>query len=118
MPTVKKALKVPKKVKIGYSIFDIDSRDEAWKEKNRAVGMCKVDKSLIEYYNAQSEPEIVNTILHEILHAIVYVFDIDFDNAKKEECLVTKMANGLHTLLLDNPELLKWLLESCKNERK
>lgn len=117
MRTNKKALKVPKKVKIGYSTFNIDSKDEAWKEKNRAVGMCKVDKSLIEYFNQQSDSEIVNTIIHEILHAIVYVFDIEFDSAKKEECLVTKMANGIHTLMLDNPELLKWLLESCKKER-
>ncbi|MFN4975282.1 MAG: hypothetical protein ACK5GV_08565 [Bacteroidota bacterium] len=118
MPNKKKALKVPNKVKIGYSLFNIESRDEAWKERNGAVGMCKVDKSLIEYCKEQSQPEIVNTIIHEILHAVVYMFDIDFDTAKKEECLVTKMANGLHTLILDNPELLKWLVESCKNEKK
>jgi hypothetical protein len=116
MPTKKKALKVPKKVKIGYLTFDIDSKDSAWKDRNKAVGMCKVEQSLIEYCKEQSSPEIVNTIIHEILHALVYVFDIEFDNTKKEESLVTKMANGIHTLLLDNPDLLKWLLLACKKE--
>jgi hypothetical protein len=117
MPTRKKALKVPKKVKIGYSTFNIDSKDSTWKEKNQAVGMCSVDKSLIEYCKEQSDPEIVNTVIHEILHALIYVFDMEFDSSKKEECLVTKMANGLQTLLLDNPELLKWLSDSCKKQK-
>lgn len=117
MPTKKRALKIPTTVKIGYSTFKIEPQNSNWKDKNKAVGMCRVEKSLIEYCSEQSQTEIVNTILHEILHAVIYVFDIEFDTNKKEECLVTKMANGLHTLLSDNPDLMRWLAESCKRDK-
>jgi hypothetical protein len=109
----KKALYVPKKIKIGYSVFDIESRKEDWKIKHKAVGRCQVDKSLIEYATTQCDSEIVNTVIHEILHAIIYVFDIEFDTDKKEEYLVKKMANGIQTVLSDNPDFIKWLSLNC-----
>lgn len=112
----KKALKIPSKVKIGYSTFKIQSKNSKWKEKNDAVGLCTVDKSLIEYCAEQTESELVNTILHEILHAVIYIFDIEFGSDSKEEYFVRKMTNGLHTLFVDNPELLSWLIQECKTK--
>lgn len=114
MPNKKSALKVPKKIKIGYSNFTISSTDKDWKIKNKAVGLCAVEKSLIEYCKEQSDSEIVNTIIHEILHAVIYIFDVEFDTVKKEEYVVKKLANGLQTLLIDNPEFLSWLMQVCK----
>ncbi len=113
----KKALKVPRKIKIGYSTFDIESRTQEWKIKHKAVGRCQVDKSLIEYDFTQSGPEVVNTVIHEILHAIIYIFDIEFDSHKKEEYLVRKLSNGIQTVFCDNPEFLEWIMSNCNAKK-
>ncbi len=98
---------IPKKVKIGYADFDIQARHKEWTARTKALGMCHPEKSLIEYARNQNEEEMLNTIIHEILHGIVYHFDIPFRNIKQEEAVIRKMANGLSNVFKDNPDLVR-----------
>lgn len=99
----------PKKVKIGYADFKINPRPKEWGKRHKAMGMFIPDNQTIEFDETQNICELPNTVLHEILHGIVYVFDIKFKNEKEEEDVVWKMANGLCTVFRDNPELLDWI---------
>mgnify|MGYP000701406736 CR=1 FL=1 len=55
-----------------------------------------------------------NTVLHEILHAIVYQYGLVETLGDKEEIVVNTMANGLSTVFVDNP----WLLDYIKKYQK
>lgn len=113
----KRRRRTPKRIKIGYADFSLIPRTRRWGIRHKAMGLCKPDQQEIQYDATQGPSELVNTILHEMLHGVVYMFDINFKNEKEEEHVVRKMANGIHTVLNDNPELLKWVLENTgKNE--
>lgn len=107
---------IPKTVKVGYSQFSLIPRDEIWAKKQKAVGECHAYKSIIEYDKTQNSNELVNTLIHETLHAIAYVFDIEFRNSREEEDVVRKMANGLQTVMGDNPEFIMWALKSMEKK--
>jgi hypothetical protein len=108
--------KTPKRVKIGYLDFKLVPRSKKWSIKHKALGMCVPEDAHIAYYSKQKRSEIVNTILHEILHGVVYMFDINFRSARDEERVVRKMANGLHTILKDNPHFLEWIMQNANRE--
>ena len=54
----------------------------------------------------------VNTLLHEVLHAIIYQWGLDVGD--KEEHIVNVLANATTTVLVDNPWLTKYLEEKLK----
>ena len=108
--------KTPKRIKIGYLDFKLMPRSKKWSIKHKAVGMCVPEDGHIAYYSKQKRSEIVNTILHEMLHGVVYMFDINFRNLREEEKVVRKMANGLHTVLTDNPHFLEWIIQNANRD--
>lgn len=108
--------KTPKRLKIGYSEFKIVPRSAHWGVRNKAFGECSPDEAKIQYDSTQKRSELVNTILHEALHGIVYMFDINFKNMKEEENVVRKMANGLHTVFRDNPQFLEWIIQNSSGD--
>lgn len=107
--------KTPKSLKIGYSTFRLVPRSSHWRKRNKAYGVCSPDESRIEYDSSLKKCELVNTILHETLHGIVYMFDINFRSMQEEENVVRKLANGLHTVFRDNPAFLEWIKQNSKN---
>lgn len=108
--------KTPKRIKIGYLDFKLVPRSKKWSIKHKAVGMCVPEDAHIAYYSKQKRSEIVNTILHEMLHGVVYMFDINFRSLRDEERVVRKMANGLHTVLKDNPQFLEWIMQNADRD--
>jgi len=110
--------KTPKRVKIGYSTFKIIPRSKSWGIRHKACGMCVPEDQKIIFDCTQKKTELVNTIIHEMLHGVVYMFDINFRNARDEERVVRKMANGLQTVFNDNPQFLEWLLQNTKKDEQ
>ena len=108
--------KTPKRIKIGYLDFKLVPRSKKWSVKHKALGMCVPEDAHIAYYSKQKRSEIVNTILHEMLHGVVYMFDINFRSLRDEERVVRKMANGLHTVLKDNPQFLEWIMQNADRD--
>lgn len=111
-----KKRKTPKKLKIGYSDFKIVPRSNLWGKRNKAFGDCAPDEAKIQYDSSQNKTELVNTILHETLHGIVYMFDINFKSSRDEERVVRKIANGLQTVFADNPHFLEWIMQNTKEK--
>jgi hypothetical protein len=108
--------KTPKRIKIGYLDFKLVPRSKKWSIKHKAVGMCVPEDAHIAYYSKQKRSEVVNTIIHELLHGVVYMFDINFRSLRDEERVVRKMANGLHTVLKDNPQFLEWIMQNANRD--
>lgn len=108
--------KTPKRIKIGYLDFKLVPRSKKWSIKHKAVGMCVPEDAHIAYYSKQKKSEVVNTIIHELLHGVVYMFDINFRSLRDEERVVRKMANGLHTVLKDNPQFLEWIMQNANRD--
>lgn len=108
--------KTPKRIKIGYSEFKLIPRSSEWGRRNKAFGDCAPDQAKIQFDSSQKRSELVNTIIHETLHGIVYMFDIEFRSTREEEKVIRKMANGLHTVFKDNPSLLQWIMQNSEVE--
>jgi hypothetical protein len=108
--------KTPKRLKIGYSTFKLVPRSSQWGKRNKAFGECAPDEAKIQYDATQKKSELVNTILHEALHGIVYMFDINFKSQREEENVVRKLANGLHTVFRDNPAFLEWIKQNSNKD--
>jgi Zn-dependent peptidase ImmA (M78 family) len=74
---------------------------------NGAVGMCNAANCLISVMEEQHPVEEADTLLHEILHAIWHCMGIQ-EGSLDEERVVRMVASGLMTVMMDNPQLLKY----------
>lgn len=110
--------KVPHKVKVGYRDYVIQPMVPS-EGQDTHVGLHYGQWNLITInYNANPpfpDVELINTIVHELLHAIVSVQGDHFED-DQEEKIVRCMANGLIELIQDNPHLFEWLIENLCND--
>ena len=104
----KKNKHIPNSIKIGYTNYTFDFWPDTFASTEQAQGeffsvSCQIG------LKEQSINSIagVNTLLHEILHGIIYQYGLDIT---EEEKVVTTLANGLTTVLVDNP----WLVDYIK----
>lgn len=106
---IKHSIEVPKQIKLGYRTIDIVA-----KEMPDDFGEFVHGDNKIFYSNKITPPELTNTILHEVLHAIWQDRLADLVSDTKEETIVNSLANGLMTTLVDNPNLKNFLYEGMK----
>lgn len=101
---------LPSIIKIGYQDIRVSEVDFI----DGAQGVYISDNSEIRIKEGMSESESLNTILHECLHAIVYVYGIknDFEDNDEEEKIVNALGNGLTEIFLRNPNLIKFIVKS------
>ena len=99
---------LPESIKIGYRNYKL----EAWKQTvataNEASGQFFITAGVLGYNQEEKGVSHANTILHEIMHGIIYQWNMELDD-KVEETVVSGLANGLTTVFVDNPELLGYL---------
>jgi hypothetical protein len=101
------------KIKVGYAEYKL--RPLSKTQVKDSQGMCDYTKHVIKYDRSQHGSEHVNTILHEIFHAICYASGLTPSNIitpEGEETFVNVYTNGITAVFKDNPKLLKWLFES------
>lgn len=100
---------LPKIIKLGYQDIVISEEDLV-----EAQGCYQSDPSKIRIKDSMDPREKLNTILHEVLHAIVYTYGIkkDFKDDDEEEKIVNVFGNGLTEALTRNPELMKFINEA------
>ena len=88
-----------------------------WKQTvasaNEAHGQFFAKEGIIGYTDEEKGVSHANTILHEILHAVVYQWNIELGE-KEEETLVNSLTNGLVTVFVDNPDLMDYLKTKIK----
>lgn len=99
---------LPESIKIGYRNYKL----EAWKQTvataNEASGQFFITAGVLGYNQEEKGVSHANTILHEIMHGIIYQWNMELDD-KVEETVVSGLANGLTTVFVDNPQLLDYL---------
>ena len=97
---------IPTEIKLGYRVIKIESR--TMEDFGEYINF----ENKIIYNNRITPPELTNTILHEILHAIFQDRIVDLVSENKEETIVSALANGLITVFVDNKNLLEFIKDN------
>ena len=103
---------IPEKIKIGYKEYRLEKWKQSVASANEAQGQFFAKEGIIGYTDDEKGVSHANTLLHEIIHAIVYQWNIDV--GEKEETIVNGLTNGLTTVLVDNPKLIDYLKKNIK----
>jgi|TARA_R110000803_G_scaffold29952_1_gene67921 hypothetical protein len=120
--TTKQSIKLDNQ-KVSLNFIDIDIKvkkaDFASDNMTDCYGQYWQRKNLIEIQDGLSPLDEINTVVHEILHAIAYASAETTAGALKddtdEERLVTNFANLLITLFRQNSWLLQYLQEQLSD---
>lgn len=96
----------PEQLKVGYRTYAIAPMPAQAILDDRLAGQHFPHANKIYVTPNVPQREQINTLVHELLHAILSSHGVDFPD---EERVVLSLANGLCTLLRDNPGLATWL---------
>jgi hypothetical protein len=77
-------------------------------EGNEAVGLSHLEQQIIDVRTKQSSLDTVDTLVHEVFHAIRHCQGRE-SGGEVEEDYVRTLATGLVGVLSDNPQLATWL---------
>ena len=105
-------MNIPEKIKVGYREYKLEKWKQTVANANDAHGQFFAKEGIIGYTEEEKGISHANTLLHEILHAIVYQWNIELGD--KEEPVVNGLTNGLTTVFVDNPNLLDYLKSKIK----
>lgn len=98
-------IKLPETLKIGHKVYTIEAKDLTWLRETQSYGSCDAHADVINVVIEDvTDVNIVNTLIHEALHALFREYDLTEDN---EEHIVTVLANGLCQIVRDNPTFCK-----------
>jgi hypothetical protein len=106
----KRPIPLPDTIRVGYRTVRVEwmPADEACED-----GICgdwSPAKARIRISEGMAPDETQNTLLHEVLHAVIKVANLRFP-ADLEELAVTVLSNVLLQVLHDNPGLTKAIVE-------
>jgi len=100
-------------IKVGYSTIEIEKRTSSFSTTNMVdiYGQYLPRENKIEIQPGLSDIDEANTLLHEIMHAAVWVSSLNqggqpLEEGDNEELVVNSLTNTLTKVLIDN----KWLL--------
>ena len=108
-----------KKIKVGYQDINIERETSTFQKQTDCYGEYEHRKNQITIQNGLGPLDEANTLLHEILHAVVYINSLTqtgqpLDSENKEEVVINTITNGLAQVFRDN----KWLLPYFKEKFK
>ena len=101
-------MNIPEKIKIGYREYKLEEWKQTVASANEAQGQFFAKEGVIGYTADETGVSHANTLIHEMLHAIIYQWNMDLDE-RAEESIVNSLTNGLTTVFVDNPQLLDYL---------
>jgi hypothetical protein len=107
---------MPKEIRVGSQIFKIVMRDPASDGMlQESIGYSLDDQNLIVISNQLSETKKKQTLMHEILHCLKFVFyaghyPLGKDLETWEHFFIHLYEEPLLMVLIDNPPLIKYLL--------
>ena len=113
-----------KKIKVGYSTITIKKQAPEFTKDNMSdsYGQYLPRKNRIEIQPDLSDIDEANTLLHEILHASVWVCSLcqtgqPLQEDKDEELVVNSLTNNLIKVFIDNEWLLPYLNDKLKQKK-
>lgn len=98
--------KLPKVIRVADQQYRLEAVPDAEARKHNYVGLIDYSKMSIGYRKSQTDVDLVDTILHESIHAI----DDDL-NIGLSEKQVVKLGNGLTELIASNPAMFRLFLK-------
>jgi hypothetical protein len=105
---------LPHSLRIANHAYRIGVLDKTEAEEYRIHGRCNPEMGLIEIDTSRGEYQTATALLHEILQAVYleyYLWDWSLDDFKERGGIVRAFERGLMQVLLDNPDLLNYLVE-------
>lgn len=105
---------LPTTLKIGAHDYKIEWFTHATGDALKEWGFCHVDEQTIGLSKRMGRTKAAETFLHELLHALTWLFDLEAKQ-EAEEHYVCRLARGLTIVFRDNPALLPWLRESVED---
>lgn len=110
-------MKLPKTIKIGP--YDYKIVHKKIREGEACVGDFCSTRSRIRVTTGMNDIRTVETLLHEVLHAVYYSFNIGhgLDEAA-EENIISLVSTGLAATLRDNPEFAEVLYTVLKEKSR
>lgn len=109
-------MKLPTKLKIGYNTYKIKPWTQSREDRSsHDLGYCDHFKGEIAVDVTTPKIEVVNTVIHEILHGVVNSYGLKhYIDHEEEEKIVTALANGMTEVFLDNPDLIEFIKKGVK----
>lgn len=103
---------LPTSVELGYQSIKIIEGDLI-----EGQGVYRCESSEIRIKESLNDRETLNTILHEILHAAVYVYGLknEFKDDDHEEKVVNALGNALTEMCIRNPKLVSWIEQNVRS---
>jgi len=100
---------LPLKINLGYQDISI----VPYEFINNEQGAYSSDSSEIRIQKDMSPVETLNTMLHECLHACVYVYGLkeEFKDDEHEEKVINALGNAMTELFRRNPKMIGWIGE-------
>ena len=104
-----------KKVKVGPYIIDVVESKEL-QNKGNCNGCFDSDNLKITIYEQQNKQLKKDTLIHEIFHACIYVNNLiggmkGLNEEEGEELIVRTMATSFFAVMIENPKLIKYIME-------
>ena len=96
-------MKLPTSLKVGYRVIKVLEWEGANERGSDELGLYSSSKGIIKIDTSQSKEDVLNTLIHEILHACYHNGNLQPGDC--EERIVTVLANNLSQVIQDNPEL-------------
>lgn len=97
----------PSKVKIGLHDYKIEVWPPHEASSAHRYGECNHVLHIIRVDTSHTLVQSGETLLHEIIHAVYAVWNIEDDD--KEERTVGGLSLGLATVWRDNPDVFAWI---------
>jgi hypothetical protein len=104
------------RVRVGYRDYEITTITTPVAETAQVLGFCHKDAALIGIEKDLPIQRDANVRLHEVLHAIWKEYALTDDD--EEERIITVFANGLCSLMRDNPGWLAEIEEKMLGDAK
>jgi len=93
---------IPKRVKIGGHLLDIEFTNDCSKIDYNEIGKTCLGKNIIKINKNYPKSRQEECLLHEIIHNCL--FDLD---EEQDESMVTRLGTMLYSIIKDNPKMFK-----------
>lgn len=109
---MEKKSKLPDIVHLGYQ----DIALKLW-DSEGPQGVYIADRPEIRIKDSLEGREVLNTLLHELIHATIYCYGLkqEFKDDEHEEKIVNVIGNALTEIFTRNPALAEWVCSNAKS---
>ena len=113
--TLATAAMIPETVKVGWNTVKFSFVDPSFIKESDCFGQYLSRECKIEIQKELDGDQLINTVLHEIIHCIIYNSSLNQDGGpltddKSEEQVTNSITNWLLNVFWDNP----WLIDLLK----